>query len=466
MNRRDFIKKSSLVGCAAMANQVYSNSKLPKTATRPNILFLFTDQQTMNALSANGNPYVYTPNMDSLAAFGVNFKNCYCSSPISGPSRSSLISGKMPHSTGVLYNDDKPLESIQNFGQILRNSGYKTYWAGKWHLPENYPHSLGLKEIPGFEVLDFMDRDKMSGKGEITDHPLAMKVSDFLQNKMQEPFVLGVSLHNPHDICYVPREPDRYPKLQNISSAPPLPYNFAIPAFEPQFIQDCRTRNYYGNEISMTHQYSEEDWRNYLHHYYRMVEEVDKEIGIIIEALEKAELDENTLIIFTSDHGDGGASHQWAAKLNFYEEAMRVPFIITQFGKTPKGVSFENYLCSGLDVFPTILDYAGIPIPSDCQGKSLKPLVEGQQFEDREFVVAELFPDPKNKTRMGRMIRTKTYKYNLFSYGEKREQLFDLSKDPGETIDLSTDVNLLEVKMYHKELLQTWCRQNMDAFTF
>lgn len=106
---------------------------------KPNILLIFTDQQNINMMSAMGNPHLNTPNMDKLAHEGIMFTQSYCTSPVCGPARSSIISGRMPHETGVEWNGDSMNKEVPNAGEIFRNAGYRTVWAGKWHLPDNYP---------------------------------------------------------------------------------------------------------------------------------------------------------------------------------------------------------------------------------------------------------------------------------------------------------------------------------------
>ncbi len=430
---------------------------------KPNILFIFTDQQTMKAMSAAGNPYLRTPFMDGLASQGVRFTQNYCTSPVCSPSRSSLITSRMPHETGVVYNDTASDSTIMNMGEMFRKAGYNTTWAGKWHLPQSYPTSVGAT-IPGFKALNFLAPEKISGRGDFTDPAVADAVVKFLIGSRKEPFLLAVSFHNPHDICSFAGKPDDFPAPLNIRSTPPLPSNFRISPDEPEFIKDCRERTYYGNELNMAGNFSPAMWRQYLYQYNRMTERVDKEIGKIINALETEGLDENTLIIFTSDHGDGGAAHHWAAKLSFYQETVNIPLILTWFGKTPKNITDSTHLVNGLDILPTMLDYAGLEIPAGIEGRSLKPLIENQDTTWRDFIVCELSPDPRNPDRMGRMITDGRFKYNVYSYGKRNEQLFDMKLDPGE------ETNLAYRPEYHNEILrfrlqlQNWMKATSDPF--
>lgn len=436
--------------------------KKPDTKN-PNFILMFTDQQTVNALSANGNPNLYTPNMDALAEYGISFQRSYCTAPVSGPARSSLVTGLMPHTTGVKYNGDALRENVTTMGEVFHKAGYETVWAGKWHLPESYPHTM-KDTVQGFRLINFLEKKKMTGKGDDTDHHLAMAVSNYLQKKHKKPFLLGVSFHNPHDICYVPRQPEKYPFPVNIQATPDLPQNHIPATNEPLFLKDCRKRNYYGNELFLARDFSPEAWRNYLFHYYRMTENVDAQVGKVIDALERNGLDRNTMIVFTSDHGDGVAAHQWAAKLSLYREAVKVPFVVTWFGKTPEKVTDSTNLVSGLDVFPTFCDYAGIPVPDAVLGKSLKPVIEGKKQAIRPYIVTELAPFPKEPEKTARMIVSGKYKLNIYSYGENNKQLFNIELDPEE------EHNLIHNRKYQNEInklitmLKEWCNKTNDPF--
>lgn len=467
MIRRDFLKTTALAAASAILPTTLSRANRPAKqagkASKPNILFIFTDQQTYHAMSGAGNPYLYTPAMDSLAAIGATFRHTYCSSPVSGPARSSLITSRMPHETRVNFNDETPDWNLPNMGTLFRQAGYHTVWCGKWHLPHSYPHAKGLSEVPGFDVLDFKPASQMSGKGYYTDSDCADAAVRFIKNAGDQPFLLGVSLHNPHDICYVPREPEAYPLPLNADCLPPLPDNFEPAADEPEFLQQCRNRGHYGNEISMTHHFTAESWRNYIFHYYRMTERVDREIGKVLDALEYMGIEENTLVLFTSDHGDGCASHRWAAKLSLYEEAVRIPFIVAWPGKiAPR--QFIDIPASQLDVLPTLCDYAGIEVPASLLGKSLRPLLEGQSALNREYIVTELAPDPQIPAMQGRMVRWGNYKYNRYSTGKRNEQLFDLAADPGEKKNLAYDPDYQEVVKNMKTMLTDWNRRTADPY--
>ena len=473
ITRRNFLKAGAVVGAGSLIPKTFASGVHTGAKDgRPNILFVFTDQQTLNCMSASGNPWLRTPNIDSLARFGVRFEKSVCSSPICTPSRGTLVTGLMPHNHKAVYNNTGcDWENVPRMGRLFKDGGYRAVWAGKWHLPSSYPtlpNQNFSTRVPDFEVLPFF-KDGLSSpqnwaKGDLTDPPLSDAVTDWFRRDPGQPFMLSVSFHNPHDICYAAMHPEDYPDPLNIQAAPPLPDNFEIPEDEPEFLADCRKRDHYGNEVRDAQPFSADQWRRYIYNYYRMMERADEQVGRVIRALEKAGIEENTLIVFTSDHGDGAASHRWAAKLSLYQEPVAVPFIVTQFGKTRENIADREHLVSGLDVLPTMLDYAGIAIPSACQGRSLKPVVEGRAADWRDFVVTELAVDPKKPERQGRMVRTAQYKYNVFSYGARNEQFFDLEADPGEMNNLISAPALRPEIERHRTLLKRWMEKTSDPF--
>ncbi len=452
LDRRDFVKGIAL-GTAAMAMPCEAAD-----ADRPNVLFLMTDQQTLRAMSAYGNRHLHTPHMDSIAAAGVRFENSYCTSPVCGPSRSSLITGRMPHETGVNVNGQTPDPAMPNMGHIFRRAGYETAWAGKWHLPASYPRG-GKAAIPGFEYLPI---ERPTGLGGQTDEPVADEAIKFLRRKHERPFLLSVSLHNPHDICaWTGRKPiDRPP----IDQCPPLPDNFEVDPREPEFIQDCRRRTYYGPENQHTKNWDRDQWRRYLYAHYRFTEQVDKTIGRVLATLRQQGLAQNTLIVLTSDHGEGSAGHQWVVKLMLYEEPVTVPLVVSFPGHTPTGAVDRDHLVSGIDVVPTLCDYADVRPPENLTGTSLRPWIEDPKSPGREFVVSELQPFPKQPDRRGRMVRTDRYKYVAFSDGRDPEMLFDLKADPGETRNLARDTAMQAELKRHRDLLADWIKSTKDDF--
>jgi arylsulfatase A-like enzyme len=436
-----------------------------KVAEKPNILILMTDQQTQDAISYLGNPHLKTPNMDKLAMEGTYFTNSYCTIPVCGPARSSLITGRMPHETGVVWNSTHIDPSVPTLGHLFQNSGYETAWVGKWHLPESYPGQKGADSVSGFLNIPFYPKSDSWALGEDTDGPIADAAIKYINEYQGDnPFLLAVSLHNPHDICHVPRNPDGYGKAGELENLPPLPINFEISVNEPEFLNEKRLMEHYGDELFLTLDYTPEDWRAYLYHYYRFTEMVDKEIGRIMNALKSSGLDENTIVVFTSDHGDGAAAHRWAAKLSLYEEATTVPFIMRWKDHIPANYINRNHLVSGIDLVPTLLDYAEVETSTPMTGKSLRPILENPAVHLRDFLVVQLADDKLDSSRHARMIRDNRFKYNLYNQGQRNEQLFDLLMDPGETRNLAYEDGYSDKVNNMRTALEEWITETGDDF--
>jgi arylsulfatase A-like enzyme len=199
-----------------------------------------------------------------------------------------------------------------------------------------------------------------------------------------------------------------------------------------------------------------------------MIEMVDGEIGKVIKALQAAGLEENSIIVFTADHGDCAGAHGWNQKTVFYEESVRVPLIISWKGKTPAGTS-DKLVNVGIDLLPTIFQFTGIAKPEELPGVSLMDLSLGKKVGKwREYVISENDLQQSGEidgfkpTMEGRMVRTDKYKYCIYSKGNQRESLVDMENDPGETINLATDPAYNSVLLKHRQLLKTFGIENKD----
>jgi len=439
--------------------------KRDEAAKRPNVIVILTDQHNPNAISAHGNKYLSTPNLDYLVNNGISFANSYCTTPVCGPSRSSLITGLMPHNTGVDYNGDSMKDGVKNLGEILSTEGYETVWAGKWHIPGSYPQRKDIDTLAGFKVIDFYENDKPWDLGADTDGPLADATVEYIQQYSGEkPLLMYVQFHNPHDICHFPRKPENYPNVGPDVALPPLPANHAIDPNEPEMIANSRFRDHYGDELLLSQGNDETRWRNYLWYYYRNTEMVDAEIGKVLDALRAKGMDENTIIVVSADHGDGMAEKKWAAKLSLYDGPAKVPFVVYYKDKV-KATGVDNRLVvSGADVVPTILDYIGVTSNIAFDGVSRRPYIDSNKYDSAGFVVTELAVDPFDKSLTGRMIRNSRYKYNYYSKGERNEELFDMVNDPLEMSNLAGDEDYLSVKTELKGQLKKRLTETKDPF--
>ena len=449
---------------------------LTAQAKRPNIVLIMTDQQSIGALSAAGNPYVSTPNMDRLAAEGMRFENSWCASPVCGPARSSLVTGCYPTTSGVVYNGDSINRDVPTLGEVLQSAGYETAWAGKWHLPGPYPGARvagreALAGQRGFGFVPFpMQQTGHLAFGDFTDEPVAASAAEFLKRDHLKPFFLGVSVHNPHDICYwvmdklPPGHPARAEFDVAVSKLPPVPRNHAVSPEEPDFIAMCRRRKVYGPENTYTTDWDELRWRRYLYGYYRMTERVDKTVGAVLSALRDTGQEKDTLVVFTSDHGEGMSAHHWVVKLMLWHEVVSVPLIWRWPGRIAPGKVNRTAFASGVDIMPTLCDLADVPLTRPVHGSSLGPVLLGKAPKTASSLFAQLAPDTSDHHMQGRAVRTERYKYVRFSKGSRPEMLFDLKRDPGEMRNLASDKSQSRELERHRQLLRDELKRTEDGF--
>jgi len=390
-----------------------------------NVLFMHVDQMHFQAVSAYGNPYVKTPAIDRIAADGCSLMTNYTTMPQCCPARTSWYTGRMSTETGVPTNACPVLPDLPDLGQWLRKHGnYECVYAGKWHIPRR---DVGKS----FNYLLPSD-----ARGEFSDASVARACMGFLANhKGDKPFFLNAGFMNPHDCCYTSGAAGGLGKFRFApeieDQLPPLPKNFVK------------------TKAPRTSRWKELDWRYYIYIYYRWVEMVDAEIGRLYDALATSRFADNTVVIFTADHGDGLGFHGKVSKGFMEDEAWRVPAVVVHPGRIPRGQRETEKLTSGVDIPATICDYAQVPVlPKMTIGRSLRPLVEGRPVTDwREYVVGESF---LGAGAVG--IRDKRYK-SIHS-GNGGVRLFDLVQDPLEMADLAATDTSKAVLERHRAWLR------------
>lgn len=441
-NRRNFVQKmltNMSVGALATSAAKGMGSRIPK---QPNFLFILTDQQHIDTISSMGCKWLNTPWQDKLQKNGYAFKQSYSTYPVCSPARSSLVTGRMPRETGVYKNGISINESIPNIGQWLGDRGYDSIYAGKWHVPEGFTFN-----IPGFTVLT----PGVAGHGALGDTCTSQACEAYIRsNRQEKPFFLFCSIFQPHDICQWLRiyqnGDGSIPFKQVADKLPDLPDNFdALPMPEGKYVK--RRRN--GDE-PLKGNWTKDQWRWYRYSYYRMIEQLDQEVGRVIQALEDTGLDKNTVIIFTSDHGEGLGHHQTVRKNRLFDEAARVPLIISYPGKIKAGVVDEKTVVTGLDLMPTICTYAGVPVPEGVTlARDLSGLMAGKTDKlDREYIVCE-------SAANGRMVRTDRYKFVAYA-NDPNKQLFDMQEDPGETTNLVNDSRFADLVKEMDQKILDW----------
>jgi len=406
---------------------------------QPNVLIITTDQQSWNMLSAYGTPALATPAMDRLAKDGYSFRRNYVTNPVCMPSRFSLYTGHYASEIGTKDNTPHPADTRQNtaiatefgMGHLFRKAGYETFYSGKSHLytpPGNSPN-LKPPVFYGFKMEGF---DPYEG-------PVNFAQKFFANRKPNDkPFLVVLSFMNPHDICAgIGRaaaknaeshrllgvqkglSPERY-----ASGIPPMIANTApINGEQPGWVEmDSGNRNWSASE-----------WSLYRWLYYRLTESVDNQIGRSLAALRASPLANNTIIVFTSDHGDMQGAHKLTFKNVPFEECQRVPFVFTGPGIKKGVVDNDTLTCNGLDLIPTICDLAGVKYNSAAlTGKSLKGLLTGSgPAPQRDCIYTE--------TYNSFTINDGRYKYTIFELPGNPDMLVDLQTDPGELHNLAAD---------------------------
>lgn len=397
---------------------------------RPNVLLLFADDQRPDAVGAFGNPHIRTPNLDRIVNAGFRFARNYCMGSVHGavcqPSRAMLMSGR------TLYRVPMRLEGVPTFPEALRAAGYETFMTGKWH---NGPDSL----LRSFEAAKAVFLGGMSNHervplrdigvdGNLTNQRVGESFSselfadaaiEFLEgHDPHRPFFAYVSFTAPHD----PRQPPEQYRRPYYEAHLPLPANFM-----PQhpFHNGWMTGR---DEQLAAWPRSEQVLRDQLAEYYGLITHMDAQIGRILDALEAAGHGDDTVIVFSADHGLALGSHGLLGKQNLYEHSMGCPLVIAGAG-IPHGSSAAlTYL---LDLFPTLCEVTGTAIPDGVEGRSLAPIWAGEAQAVRDT----LFTTYEDKMRAVRDDRWKLIRYPLVDH----TQLFDLERDPHELRDLAAD---------------------------
>lgn len=464
------------MGCASVAAGAQEAAEAgPETkAQRPDIVLIMTDQQTALAMSCAGSKYVSTPNLDRLAARGVRFTNAYCTAPVSGPSRASMFTGMYPDEIGMIRNGAALPDSLtgRTLGSLVSAAGYQCAYGGKWHVG---PQNTIPDGVYGFRRIWPHD-----------DNGLGEACAEYLRGQHSGPFFLVASFDNPHNICEYAREQDlpwgkvEIPQRRRLW--PRLPRNFRRKKSEPDVITYEQQSNYSAYPVV---RWKRRDWRRYRAMYCALVEKVDAQIGKVIDAIDF----DRTVVIFTSDHGDGVGAHHWNQKSALYEEVVNIPLIVCLPGGAHAGETRSQLVSNGVDIFASICDWAGAAAPGcqqddsaadgqkhpaeacqrhpsgddACPGCGARvPAGQGHSFraaaeEDapgQDFIVTETTFD-KGTTR-GWMLRTADYKYVLYDKGKSREQFFDMRSDRLEKHNLSAKKRCQGSLQAHRDLLDEW----------
>ena len=403
---------------------------------KPNILFLMTDQHSMRVLGSYGNQIIKTPNLDKLANEGVVFKSNYSQNPICLPSRASLITGKMPSSLGIFGNDGI-LSEKTTMATVFKAQGYEVAWLGKEHWgATNAEVGFGNLNAEAHEAFKEKYRplnNLRKNIGRLPQNASAYKLSEnedyealvtdhaikFLENNTTKTFFLGVSFKKPHFpfMCHQ-KYFDLYKDIVD------------LPEVTPDMIEALSINEKKTIEKYKLDEMSSAEIKHARAMYYGMVTYIDEQFGRVLEKLNELGLRENTIIVYTSDHGEMAGEHGLWYKNSFLEASVAAPLIFSYPKTLPvnKKINASSML---LDIFPTLCDLSDIGQPNDLEGKSLLPLMNGIKNADNSDRVAysEMY-----RSSTGIMVRKGKWKY--IRYNSEKEYLYDIDTDPREINNL------------------------------
>lgn len=430
-----------------------------KAVERPNILLILPDQMRASAMGCDGNPEVKTPNIDQLAIEGMRFPRTYANVPVCCPARAILMTGTYPHVNGMVANDLRLREEQVTIAEILGKHGYRTGFIGKWHL-DGGPRDPGfVPPGPRRQGFDFWGAYECHHRHfeptYFRDSPTAITAQkyepeascdfavEFLKSQpIDRPFFLAVQMGPPHDPYGAPAE---YMQ-QYIPERITLPKNWR-PGSEKLTNLSGGVRG----EGAAFSRFVPLGGLEEIAAYYAAITAIDDQVGRLMRTLRDSGLDSNTIVLFTSDHGDMLGSHGMPRKRKPHDESARVPGIIRWPARIPKGRVVDT-LFSHVDMPPTLLSLAGIPVPVNMQGTDLSHVVRGESTAGPAAVLLQIFVpfNPDQIAKPWRGIVTSRYTYAKFE--QTPWVLFDRELDP-------TEMNNLVDLPTHSELVHQLDRQ-------
>ena len=431
--------------------------------SRPNILFILTDDQRFDDLGCMGNKIIQTPSIDRLAADGVIFNNAFVTTAICCSSRASILTGQHMRRHGI-YDFATPLSSEamdKTYPVLLRRAGYRTGFLGKMAIgrpSEDIRHlSLPADKFDfwfGFpQSINF--RQVVDGKERFLTTLLAEKAVEFLRtNPEDKPFCLSISFKTPHGPWnfFDPHAPDPYEKTEI-----PTPGSYTRGDYEaqPEFLRES---------LNGSGKWPEDPRQRFINNArtcYRLITGMDAAVGRIMAALEELGLDDNTVVIFTSDHGSLRGTHGLFGKWIMYEESIRAPLIVRdpRLPAERRGTKRDEMVLN-IDFAPTMLAMGDVAIPPRMQGHNFGPLLRGEPTGWRsEWFYEHTYntEPPRRPIAKSEGVRTERWKYIRYIEPDPPyEQLFDLKSDPGEERNLATQAEhakvLVDMKAHWRRL--------------
>jgi len=487
MKRRDFIKLTTVA--TICLSQVFSSISCRRRNPQPNIIFILSDDHACQAISAYGSRLIHTPHIDRLAQEGVQFELSYVTNSICAPSRASILTGQYSHQHGVIDNSVVMKSQEGTFPVLFKKAGYQTALVGKWHLkatPAGFDYFAILPDQGHYYNPDFIEKDrKYQAHGYVTDI-LTEKSLAWIKNRdKSKPFLLFLNHKAPHRNWMPGPEalklfrneelpvPETFfddyhtrckaARLQEMRIADHayLSYDLKLfPLSEEEINEQEKTGLAYWYSVynrltdeqkrTWEEAYRDENeefkrkklegrelalwkYQRYIKDYLRCVTSIDLSIGRLLDFLDKEGLSNNTLVIYASDQGFFLGEHGWFDKRFMYEPSIRFPLLI----RYPDGVERKvdrEHLILNVDLAPTLLEMAGLPVPLSMQGKSFKDILQGKRVSDwRQSFYYHYYEYPAvHSVRRHYGVRTTRYKLIHFYYDIDCWELYDLQTDPQE----------------------------------
>ncbi|MBJ9992317.1 MULTISPECIES: sulfatase family protein [Paenibacillus] len=449
--------------------------------TRPNIIFIMSDDHAAHAMSCYDSRINQTPNLDRIANEGTRFDNCFCTNSICAPSRATILTGLYNHINGVKTLRDSLDNRITTFPSLLQKDGYQTSIIGKWHLghgPENDPAGFDHWSIfPGqgsyFNPTFIENGVEKKVNGYVTDVVTDLSIDWMNGRDRERPFLLLCHHKAPHRHWLVDEKHAHLYEDTDIPEPPTFDDDYsnrskAAAAARMTIERDMNEKDY---KVPLPAGLTERElkswkYQRYIKDYLRCIASIDDNVGRILDYLDDEGLTDNTIVIYTSDQGFFLGEHGWYDKRFMYEESLRMPFIV-RYPKEIKPGSTVPQIAVNVDFAPTLLDYAGAPVPEEMQGYSLRPLLNGETTGNWRTAMYYRYwmHLAQHNVCAHYGIRTDRYKL-IYYYGEAlgatgaideswtpEWELFDLECDPMELNNVHADSAYSDiVKQLHEQL--------------
>jgi arylsulfatase A-like enzyme len=474
MNRREFV---SGLGAAVGAVSVGAHAEAaPKLAKKPNLIYVFADQLRYQSCGYAGDEYARTPNMDRLASEGCNVHQAVASTPVCAPYRASLMTGKYQSSTGMVINEIRLSPEHKCFGHVLTEGGYNTGYIGKWHM---WANQLGHHELvkngftpPGAYRLGFdgmwaaynfnhyyfhspyflNNAEPHIRQGYEPDGQTDMAI-DFVKHaaKKDEPFALFLSWGPPH---YPWSANNVDAKWAQLFRGVDIPLSPSYSTKSDPYADDWQ-------KLPANYDAKVHDW---MRTYYAQTANIDANLGRLMQALEASGEADNTIFVFTSDHGEMFGAHGRQAKLIFYEEAARVPFLVRWPKKIAKKTVSDVPLCTP-DIMPTLLSMMGLPVPAAVEGEDLSGAVLGTHASTKSVAhmqgmgATAAWADGSE----WRALRDNEFTYAIYKK-DRSELLFHNRLDPYQMTNLAQDRATQTTLQHYRSVSETWRAAQNDTF--